>query len=212
MHQLICASWGTGWNRDETEEEANSLPPVEECSICISPEITWISESDRCASGSPGKIGNAVDMMGMVAHAAMRLPQAAQHNTCARFTSPRSTRTMRFVPASCKIAPAINSHRQPSKQILLLQRPIPHPRPAQSLKPTQHTPAPTPHLKHHPRLPNTTPPAPPRAVLADLLRLGYHFKAVSSFVAMEQLPWEHGRAAGQQSVYLQALASGLTGG
>lgn len=50
-----------------------------------------------------------------------------------------------------------------------------------------------------------------RAVLGDLLRLGFHFKAVAAFVEREQSPWDPRHATRSPSVYRRALASGLTG-
>ncbi|PNW88207.1 hypothetical protein CHLRE_01g019150v5 [Chlamydomonas reinhardtii] len=49
-----------------------------------------------------------------------------------------------------------------------------------------------------------------RAVLGDLLRLGFHFKAVAAFVEREQSPWDPRHATRSPSVYRRALASGLT--
>ncbi|EFJ46835.1 gamma tubulin interacting protein [Volvox carteri f. nagariensis] len=49
-----------------------------------------------------------------------------------------------------------------------------------------------------------------RQVLADLLRLGFHFKAVSTFVEWEHAPWDPRHSTRAPSVYRRALASGLT--
>ncbi|GLC46124.1 hypothetical protein PLESTM_001829900, partial [Pleodorina starrii] len=49
-----------------------------------------------------------------------------------------------------------------------------------------------------------------RQVLGDLLRLGFHFKAVSTFVEWEHAPWDPRQDSRPPSVYRRALASGLT--
>ncbi|GIL67009.1 hypothetical protein Vafri_20405 [Volvox africanus] len=49
-----------------------------------------------------------------------------------------------------------------------------------------------------------------RQVLLDLLRLGFHFKAVNTFVEWEHAPWDPRHSTRPPSVYRRALASGLT--
>ncbi|KAG2493656.1 hypothetical protein HYH03_008171 [Edaphochlamys debaryana] len=49
-----------------------------------------------------------------------------------------------------------------------------------------------------------------REVLADLMLLSFHFKAVSTFVEWEHAPWDPHQRTRPPSVYRRALASGLT--
>lgn len=44
------------------------------------------------------------------------------------------------------------------------------------------------------------------------MRLGFHFKAVNTFVEWEHAPWDPRHTSRAPSVYRRALASGLTGG
>jgi hypothetical protein len=60
-------------------------------------------------------------------------------------------------------------------------------------------------------LPRLSLPLPPRHVLTDLLVLGFHFKAIHTFVEWENAPWEPRHTTRPPSVYRQALAAGLTG-